>query len=114
MTMELTKVEDVGATNPDDIQLTLSAVFAECMRQDALARMGRFNGTHILPSGPDAARLAVTAEEFGEVAKEVTDAMMGKKTGYKDDLVKELLQLAACCVVWATCAEHERYPDADI
>ena len=76
-------------------------VIAEVLRQERLAREGKFNNTHILPSGPDIARLAVVAEEYGEVAHEVTDNIM-KPERARRPLQNELIQLAACALAWAT------------
>lgn len=80
----------------------------EIDRQDILARTGKFDNTHVLPGGPDLARLAVTTEEMGEVAKEVTIGI--KATGYErqDNLYDELIQTAACAEAWAAAILEER------
>lgn len=100
-------VKDVPALKIHNIEVTLSAVLGEILRQDALARSGRFGGTHILPSGPDEARLCVLVEEVGEVAHELNEALSRGSLGEagKDALVKELVQVAACAVAWATALE---------
>lgn len=103
MTIELIPVDQVKPLNHQNLTLTATAVVAEVIRQDVLARQGRFGGTHILPSGPDAARLSVLTEEVGEVAKEINEAFAGN--GDKDKLVKELIQVAACAIAWATALE---------
>ena len=85
------------------IEGVVGDVVAEIHRQDRLARAGKFGGTHILPGGPDLARLGVLTEEVGEVAKEVNEAEMGNRDD--DDhpeLYKELIQTGASAVAWAT------------
>ena len=81
-------------------EMALLAV-AEVCRQDTLAREGKFHDTHVLPSGPDIARLAVVSEEFGEVAHEVTENLMQPGRS-REHLKDELIQLAACALAWAT------------
>jgi hypothetical protein len=49
-------------------------------------------------ANPD--RLAVLAEEFGEVAKEVCNLMAGADPRVKALLREELVQVAAVCVAW--------------
>jgi hypothetical protein len=90
------------------IEEVLLDVAAEIDRQDSLARAGKFDNTHILPGGPDLARLAVTTEEVGEVAKEVATGI--KATGYErqSNLYEELIQTAACYTAWATAVLEER------
>lgn len=92
---------EVSPLPHDSIRVTLDAVFAEILRQDVLARAGKFGGLHILPSGPDHARLAVLTEEVGEVARELNETLMGRASP-EGALVKELIQVAACAVAWAT------------
>jgi hypothetical protein len=50
----------------------------------------------------DEHKLAITAEEFGEVAKCVTQLCVPPPEGpaTRDDLREELVQLAACVVAW--------------
>ena len=102
---------DVGtAPKPDPIRLgdTLERVYEEVWRQDELARQGRFGGKHILVTGPDVARLAVLAEEFGEVSREVTEDLHGVVPQRLVALTEELIQVAACAVNWATALELDR------
>ena len=107
--MIIRHVLDVPALEDDNVRLTLDAVFAEIKRQDALARRGKFGGTHILPSGPNHARLAVLMEEVGEVAHELNEALSSERLDgsypSKDNLVTELIQVAACAVAWASALE---------
>ena len=99
--MEIANVAAVDKLSEDSLRVTLDAVFAEVIRQDILARAGKFGGLHILPSGPDHARFAVLAEEVGEVARELNEELMGRRQP-EGALVKELIQVAACAVAWAT------------
>ena len=94
-------VAEVTSLDSLDIEVTLERVHAEILRQDQLARAGKFGGTHILPSGPDHARLAVLTEEVGEVARELNEALIKGELD-RDALVSELVQTAACAVAWAT------------
>ena len=102
--MTTPSVKDVKALDHDNIRLTCDTVFAEVLRQDVLARAGKFGGTHILPGGPDHARLAVLTEEVGEVARELNEALIQGHLA-RDALVKELVQVGACAVAWATALE---------
>lgn len=94
-------VSTVKALELSKIQVTCDAILAEVLRQDILARRGKFGGTHILPSGPDHARLGVLIEEVGEVARELNEALIKGQLD-KDALVKELVQVGACAAAWAT------------
>lgn len=101
-------VKDVEALDFESVQLTAQACVAEVMRQEALARLGRFGGTHILPGGPDHARLAVLVEEVGEVARELNEALMRPEGLDRDKLTRELCQVGACAIAWATAIENNR------
>jgi hypothetical protein len=103
-TMTIAHVDEVAALSIDNLMLTANAAVAEVLRQDTLARTGKFGGTHILPSGPDHARLAVLMEEVGEVSRELNEALSRGHTD-KDHLVTELIQVAACAIAWATALE---------
>ena|SRR3990167_8671199 len=97
------RVENVSALSYAAVEQVAAAVKREIWRQDSLARAGKFGGTHILPSGPDHARLAVVMEEVGEVAREINETLMGREN--PGALSKELIQVAACCVAWAAALE---------
>lgn len=100
MTMTVPSVQDVAPLDFKSVQVSADACIAEVVRQDMLARSGKFGGTHILPSGPNHARLAVLLEEVGEVARELNEALI---RGLNNDaLVKELIQVGACAIAWAT------------
>lgn len=99
-----TPVDKVPPLDHDNIRLTCDTVFAEVIRQDIIARAGKFGGLHILVSGPDYARLGVLTEEVGEVARELNEEIIDR-TSHHYALVKELIQVAACAVAWATALE---------
>jgi NTP pyrophosphatase (non-canonical NTP hydrolase) len=72
------------------MQLILGDLIQERWRQDRLHGAGRvLNPT---------ARLAILAEEFGEVAKEVMERVDGR--GDVARLRSELVETAACAVAW--------------
>lgn len=108
-------VADVAPLGEAMIQATVVAVVGEVHHQDELARKGRFGRTHILPSGPNLARLGVLTEEVGEVAKECNEELMADPLEFDDAtrarfarLHTELIQVAACAVAWATALEEGR------
>ena len=105
--IEVAKVEDVPRLSEATVQRALDDVDAEIARQDALARRGKFGGTHILPSGPDHARLAVLVEEVGEVARELNEALIRGQNDL-DHLRTELIQVGACAVAWAAALAEGR------
>lgn len=78
----------------------LLAVRAERRRQVELQAAGRFKYTCADGELSDAERLAVLAEEFGEVAREVAEGVAGNGVDL-DALRKELIQVAAVAVAWA-------------
>lgn len=89
--------------------IILSGVWEEIdnekCRQSELQKQGRFKWT--VRQGPpgatvdaDAWRLAVIAEEFGEVARHVNEAINDPEKSFDSQLRGELIQLAACCVGW--------------
>jgi hypothetical protein len=91
------------ATDPaprDYVWHVLDDVERERERQTELRDAGRFERTLADAGLSEAERLAVVAEEFGEVARCVADVVAGKQAD-ADHLRKELIQLAACCVAWA-------------
>jgi hypothetical protein len=85
-------------------------VTAERARQDNLRDMGAFRAT-LADEGLSASdRLAVVAEEFGEVAEHVADALTGAAGRPLDErgLREELIQLAACAVAWVEYLDKRR------
>ena len=110
MTMiRVANVKDVAPLPDEAVNAVMIAVENEIRRQDHLARAGRFGGTHIMPSGPDHARLAVLVEEVGEVSREVNEMLMRHtECPHPDDhiednadLYEELIQVAAVATAWA-------------
>jgi NTP pyrophosphatase (non-canonical NTP hydrolase) len=95
-------------TNTANQQAILLDIVAERARQEQLCRDGKFDRTLATFGGPGDALspsdcLAVCAEEFGEVAEIVADALNGQPGRDRLDtahLREELVQLAACCVAW--------------
>lgn len=81
----------------------LIEVSQEREHQESLCRSGKFRAT-CATTGEDEMTdvecLAVFAEEFGEVAHEVTDGMPSPIGADQTELRKELLQCAAVCVAW--------------
>lgn len=75
-------------------------ILAERFRQERLCRAGKFPHTLASPSLSPAECLAVLAEEFGEVARPVADALASGSKPDQEALRSELVQLAACCVAW--------------
>ena len=82
----------------DNLEGVAADAVREVQRQDDLARAGKFGGTHILPGGPNDARLRVLVEEVGEVAKELNEIDMGNAS--PGQLYDELVQTAACAIAW--------------
>ena len=79
----------------DTIDILIS-VQHERLRQEQLKAAGKFTKT-CADNMPNAERLVVLAEEFGEVAREVCESLEGKPT---PNLRTELIQVAAVCVAW--------------
>jgi hypothetical protein len=105
----LDHVESVRPLTAKAIEDSLAAVREEVNNQDTLARKGRFHGTHVMPSGPNAARLAVLSEEVGEVAHEVTEELMQPDESlFAARMYKELVQVAAVAVAWAAALRELR------
>jgi hypothetical protein len=77
----------------------LDDVTAERARQDFLQERGVFPATLAQEGLSAADRLAVVAEEFGEVSREVAEAIASGVLN-ETHLRAELVQLAACAVAW--------------
>lgn len=76
---------------------TLAAMISvrrERERQRELIEAGRIPHACEDPDTPDGYKLAVLAEEFGEVAKALNEG------AYPADLREELIQVAAVAVAW--------------
>lgn len=93
----------------------LSEVHKERWRQEQLKEAGKFPWSCADVIDPDtncaipyAAKLAVLAEEFGEVASIVCKLQAGREEAAQvsaKDLREELIQVAAVAVAWAESIE---------
>jgi hypothetical protein len=92
------------------VQSVAQNIVTEVYRQDALARKGKFGGTHIMPGGTDLQRLAVLSEEFGEVSIEVCKGIEVDEQVRRPNLYTELIQVAAVALAWAIAIEDGRKP----
>lgn len=88
------------------ITAALEKIIIERQRQELLRMQGKFSWTCASPTVPNSDKLAVLAEEFGEVAREVTEALIDVKRYNSEHLVKELVQVAAVCVAWLEALEQ--------
>lgn len=75
----------------------LRVIECERERQEILKRSGRFL-LSCADEQPNMRRLAILAEEFGEVAHEVSEENDGR--GDVERLKVELVQTAAVCLAW--------------
>lgn len=80
----------------------LQQVNQECWRQEELKRSGRFPHTCADKELALSKKLAILAEEFGEVARAVLEAEGLANDKHNKALRKELIQVAAVCVKWAS------------
>ena len=85
-----------------------NALENERFRQEALKSQGKFAWTCAEVGPTDEAKLAVLAEEFGEAARHVTEALIDKKRRDVKNLYKELIEVAAVCVAWCEALEDEK------
>lgn len=93
-------------------------VYKERERQEDLRKAGKFAWTCADPTQSNARKLAVLAEEFGEVAREVTEEIIsgdkkdpdGRIPILKQNIRKELIQVAAVCVAWVEALDSETKP----
>lgn len=106
--LEIEDVEHVPKLSAEILKHVMVRVVQEVSRQDELARAHKFGGTHILPGGPDHARLGVLGEEFGEVCRVLNEAVIQPHPSYRENLYKELIQTAACAVAWAVAIDEGR------
>lgn len=81
------------------VDLVLLEIANERRRQDALKAAGKFTKT-CADSMTDPERLAVLAEEFGEVGRAVCEGLGGNSERGRTELRTELVQVAAVCVAW--------------
>lgn len=87
----------------------LTCIAAERLRQERLKAAGRFKFTPADLGLSDPERLAVLAEEFGEVAREVAERVAGKTTDFAK-LRAELVQVAAVAVAWVEFIDRDEVP----
>ena len=80
--------------------LALLNIFDERERQESLKAGGKFQFTCADSGISHAERLAVLAEEFGEVSREVAEAVGSGLKVNGAALRIELIQVAAVCVAW--------------
>lgn len=88
----------------------LFAVGVERTRQEALCRQGKFRFTCAHPDVNDYEKLAVLAEEFGEVARELAERSIDVARFDEDKLYTELIQVAAVAVAWAEALQRNKKP----
>lgn len=99
--------------NLSDHIAVMDAVYAERQRQEILKLQGKFRWscadiwndpkTRI----PDSEKLAVLAEEFGEVARLVAESVISINRRNPQELKRELVQVAAVAVAWIEAIERE-------
>jgi hypothetical protein len=109
--MRLQLMSDVQLGTPGLVlsDLTLSAIQAEATR--AHLKHGEHSMLGKKYSSGD--RLAILVEEVGEVAHELTYDSGGPGGGRRDELVKELIQVAAMAATWVEFLEG-RHDTADV
>jgi NTP pyrophosphatase (non-canonical NTP hydrolase) len=98
-----------------------ASIFGERARQEKLKSDGKFLWTCADKSVTHHEKLAVLAEEFGEVAREVVDYNIGvekyiveklefpphRKLYFLKRIREELIQVAAVCVAWCEAIDKE-------
>jgi hypothetical protein len=107
-----------GSEITEALNSVLCDVERERDRQEALKRAGKFkwscadssiaaaNHTATDALG-NAAKFAVLGEEFGEVARHITEALIDGYRYNNRELKKELIQVAAVCVAWVEAIDRE-------
>lgn len=101
----------------------LTEVLQERKRQEELLAQGKFAYTCASSKISNSSKLPVLGEEFGEVCKEVTEMIslvsnagcgsvdLSHSFEYrKQNLRKELIQVAAVAVAWAESIEKDENP----
>lgn len=100
----------------DPTRVVLEDVAAERQRQEELKKSGKFGWTladSVVKDYEDdirishEAKLAPLAEEFGEVARHVTETLIDPRRYAPAKLRAELVQLAACAVAWCESLDRE-------
>jgi hypothetical protein len=76
--------------------LTLDAIQAEATR----AHLKHGENSMLSPGHGNDRRIAILAEEVGEIARELNDAAIEGRPVNRDKLIGELVQSAAMCATW--------------
>lgn len=92
---------------PSPIAHVLDAVARERARQEALRASGKFSWTCSDPLVSDAHKLAVLAEEFGEVSRAIVEQLIDVTRRDVPALRAELVQVAAVAVAWCEALDAE-------
>lgn len=99
--------------------IIFDAIYHERLHQEKLESEGKFDSTCADFGMTQAEKLCVLAEEFGEVAKEVTEMIIVNGREDKglqptvpydarlEKLRKELVEVAAVCVGWCEAIDME-------
>lgn len=85
----------------------LTSIAIERERQNRLVCEGKFNWTCATSRALPAEKLAVLAEEFGEVARHICEQVIDNARYNPRELKKELIQVAAVCVAWCEALDNE-------
>ena len=80
-------------------ELTLAAIQAEATRAHVL------HGRKSMLYSANERKFAILAEEVGEVARELNEAVIHDRPADRDKLVKELIQVAAMAGTWVQALE---------
>lgn len=75
-------------------------------RQESLIQTGKIIGDVKDPEEEDTLKLAILAEEFGEVANAVLESDRGNRST-REHMLLELIQVAAVACAWAESMERE-------
>ena len=111
-------VAHIPPFDPGTLGDVAARIINEIERQDVLAREGKFDGTHILPGGPDPERMVVLTEEAFEallitalerVNQSLNTGLLPDGYQRMEGLEEELIQVAACAAAWVA-AIHEGRP----
>jgi len=86
----------------------LSAITDERVRQEQLRMYDKFAWTCLDKNISNSEKLAVLAEEFGKVSREVVEQLIARSkysdkevsNVFDEKIQKELVQVAAVCVAW--------------
>lgn len=84
-----------------------SKIELERIRQEKLLTDGKIVGDCKDPNENDYFKLAVLAEEFGEVANALVEDCGNRET--REHMLTELIQTAAVACAWAEALERELY-----